>query len=344
MPGFPLDSLIDAKPALEKSCTVLVKQGTKTPIKTAAADWQAPCTALHAAQDSTSVGVVLMRLFNAYKVTSAEGNNGLFTGYYVPLLEASTTRGGDYQTPLYARPADLVEVNLGDFRDALKGQRIAGTVIDGKLKPYADRAAIDKGALNGKAQPLYWAKDPIAVFFLQVQGSGILQLPDGTRRNIGYAAQNGHPYVAIGKELIARGALTPENTSLHTIRAWLQQNPDSATDVLHKNPSYVFFREMKDGATGAAGLVLTPGRSLAVDNKFISYNLPLWLDTTLPDGAPFQRLMVAQDTGGAIIGAVRGDVFFGAGEVAEHTAGLMKQPGDYYVLVPKTVKLDDKAY
>lgn len=344
MPGFALDNLIEAKPALEKSCAVLSKKGTQEPIKTSATDWASACTALRAAQDSASIGVVLMRMFSAYKIESTAGTPGLFTGYYTPLLEASTVRGGPYQTPLYTRPPNLVEVNLGDFRSELKGQRIAGAVIDGKLRPFADRAAIDAGALSGKGLELYWAKDPVAVFFLQIQGSGVLRLPDGTEKNIGYAAQNGHPYKAIGKELIARGALQPENTSLQTIRAWLAENPGEAQRVMQTNPSFVFFRAMDEGATGATGVVLTAGRSLAIDNKFISYHLPLWLDTRLPDGMPFQRLVVAQDTGGAITGVVRGDVFFGAGEQAEHNAGLMKQPGDYYVLLPKIVSADDKAH
>lgn len=330
-----------AKPAFEKSCAVLVKRGSRAPIMTDAKDWQAPCAAIAAAQDDVSLQGVLQRHFSAYSVTSAEGNKGLFTGYYVPLLEASRTRGGEYQTPLYARPNDLVEVNLGDFREELKGQRVAGTVVDGKLKPFADRRAIDNGALNNKGLELYYAKDPVAVFFLQIQGSGVLQLPDGTRRNLGYAAQNGHPYKAIGRELIARGELEAKNTSLQTISAWLKANPTQAASVMQTNPSYVFFRDMKEGATGASGLVLTPEHSLAIDNKFIAYNLPLWLDTTLPDGSAYQRLMLAQDTGGAITGVVRGDVFFGAGDRAEHVAGLMKNAGDYYLLLPKTTVLDE---
>lgn len=343
LPGLLVDDIAASKPALVASCAALQKRGTKTPIETPANAWKGPCSRIETAMDTTSLRSILMDQFIAYKVESKAGKQGLFTGYYVPLLEASRVRGGEYQTPLYARPGDLVEVNLGDFREELKGQRIAGSVVDGKLKPYADRTAIDAGALSGKGLELYWAKDPIAVFFLQVQGSGMLQLPDGTRRNIGYSAQNGHPYKAIGKELIARGELEASNTSLQTIRAWLLAHPDQAAGVMQKNPSYVFFRDMKDGATGAAGVVLTPGRSLAVDNKFISYNLPLWLDTTLPSGQPVQRLMVAQDTGGAITGVVRGDVFFGAGDVAEHNAGLMKQAGEYYILVPQTVRLDEKT-
>lgn len=340
LPGFAADNLIEAKPALDKSCGILKSRGSRTPIQTPAAAWQGPCAALANAQDSASVRSILESQFDAYLVTGQQGKDGLFTGYFVPLIEASTQRGGDYQTPLYARPSDLVEVTLGDFREELKGQRIAGTVVDGKLKPFADRAAIDGGALAGKGLELYWAKDPIAVFFLQIQGSGQLQLPDGSRHNIGYAAQNGHPYKAIGRVLIDRGELEAKNTSLQTIRAWLLAHPDQAASVMQTNPSYVFFRAMKDGATGASGLVLTTERSLAVDNKFISYNLPMWLDTTLPGGATYQRLMVAQDTGGAITGVVRGDVFFGAGDRAEELAGLMKNRGAYYILVPKGIRID----
>lgn len=333
-----------ARPALEKSCAVLVRRGTRGPLQTAAADWQAPCAALLAAETDQAMRQALQQHFAAYQVISQQrGASGLFTGYYVPLLQASLTRGGPYQTPIHARPADLVEVNLGEFRENLRGQRLAGRVENGRLVPYADRAAIRAGALKNKGLELYWAKDPIAVFFMQIQGSGVVQLPDGSMQNVGYAAQNGHVYKAIGKTLIERGALTPEVTSLQTIRAWLQANPAEAEAVMASNPSYVFFQTMARGATGAAGVELTSGRALAVDDAFISYHVPLWLATSLPNGEPYQRLMVAQDTGGAILGVVRGDVFFGAGAEAEELAGTMKQAGEYYILLPKTVAINDAA-
>jgi membrane-bound lytic murein transglycosylase A len=272
----------------------------------------------------------------AWRVLTDPPSAGLFTGYYEPTIRASRTRGGAYQTPIHMRPDDLVEVNLGEFREALKGQRIAGKVVEGKLKPYADRAEIADGALAGRNLEIFWAADPVDVFFMQIQGSGRLQFDDGSTQRVGYAAQNGHVYFAIGKELVRRGALTPDAVSLQTIRAWLQANPGAARDVMNANPSYVFFRPLQTaGPVGSTNVVLTPERSLAVDPKFIPYHTPLWLETTLPNGEPLRRVMVAQDTGGAIVGAVRGDVFFGAGAQAESWAGEMKQPGRYALLLPK---------
>lgn len=340
--NIAVDNLDGAQQALQRSCNVLVKKGTTDPIKTDAIAWTAFCLRVA----NNDVRGALDELV-AWRVVPTPSSDGLFTGYYEPTIEASRTQQGDYTVPIYARPADLVEVNLGDFRETLKGQRIAGRVVDGRLKPYPDRTAIEDGALGDKNLELYYARDPVSVFFLQIQGSGRLQLDDGSVRRVGYAAQNGHVYYAIGKELIKRGHLTSDNVSMQAIRAWLAANPAEGRDVMNTNPSYVFFRELDtDGPQGSTTLVLTPERSLAVDPKFISYHLPLWLETTYPEspsekGMPFTRVMVAQDTGGAITGAVRGDVFFGAGDRAAHLAGLMKQPGRYYVLLPRGIDPND---
>jgi membrane-bound lytic murein transglycosylase A len=240
--------------------------------------------------------------------------------------------------PIYRRPDDLVMVELGDFRADWRGERIAGRVIDGALKPYPDRLAIERGALTGRGLELLWVADPIDAFFLEIQGSGRIALADGSTVRIGYAAQNGHPYVAIGRALVARGALAKDRVSMRTIRDWLASHPGEAGAVMDLNPSYVFFKEIPgDGPVGAQGLVLSPGRSLAVDPKFMPLGVPLWLDVDMPRELTgrLRRLVVAQDTGGAIRGPVRGDLFCGTGAAAGEVAGAMQQRGGYWLLLPK---------
>jgi len=281
--------------------------------------------------------------FQPFAVSAGDDPEGLFTGYYEPLLRGSRKRSDRFRVPLYIRPPDLVTVDLGDFREELKGQRIAGRVEEGALVPYPDRKAIEEGALSGKDLELVWVDDPVDAFFLQIQGSGRVRLDDGTEMRVGYAAQNGHPYFAIGKDLVERGAMSREEVSMQSIRRWLEQNPDLADDVMARNASYVFFEELKgEGPLGAQGVPLTPGRSLAVDLKHWSLGVPVWLDTRAPSprenepDRPLRRLMIAQDTGGAIRGVVRGDVFWGHGEQAAEVAGRMKHPGRMWVLLPRT--------
>ena len=275
------------------------------------------------------------------------GQEGLFTGYYEPLLQGSRERSDRYRVPLYVRPPDLVTVDLGDFREELKGQRIAGRVEEGALVPYPDRKAIEEGALDGRDLELVWVDDPVDAFFLQIQGSGRVRLDDGSEMRVGYAAQNGHPYFAIGKDLIERGALAREEVTMQSIRGWLEQNPDLADDVMARNASYVFFEELKgEGPLGAQGVPLTPGRSLAVDLKHWTLGTPVWLDTRAPSprpgepDRPLRRLVIAQDTGGAIVGVVRGDVFWGHGGDAAEIAGRMKHSGSMWVLLPRAAGLE----
>ncbi len=266
---------------------------------------------------------------------------GLFTGYYEAALDGSLTRGGPYQYPLHTRPDDLVMVDLGAFREDLRGRRIAGRVTDGRLRPYEDRAAITAGDWphTGGEQVLVWVDDPVDAFFLHIQGSGRIKLDDGGEMRVGYAGQNGHVYYAIGRALIESGAVRREDMSMQAIRAWLDRNPHRAQELMNLNPSYVFFRRLDGpGPLGGEGVALTPERSLAIDRSLMPYGMPVWVDIAPPaEGAPaLQRLMVAQDTGGAIRGAVRGDVFWGHGERAEYLAGKMKSEGRYWLLLPKT--------
>jgi membrane-bound lytic murein transglycosylase A len=231
-------------------------------------------------------------------------------------------------------------VELGDFRPELKGQRIAGKVIEGKLKPFASRADIDNGSLAGRGLELAWVDDADAAFFLHIQGSGRVALENGTTLRVGYDGQNGHVYQAIGRTLIQRGELTPENTSMQTIKQWLVAHPQQAASLRQENPSYIFFREIVgDGPIGAQNVALTPQRSLAVDPNFIPYGAPIWLSATHPTqpNTAIRRLLIAQDTGGAIRGAVRGDYFWGAGPEAEELAGVMKSRGAYWLLLPKNI-------
>ena len=208
------------------------------------------------------------------------------------------------------------------------------------MKPYEDRAEIETGKLSAAMdKTLYWVNSPVDVFFLHIQGSGVVVLPDGTSHRIGYDGQNGYPYTAIGKELVARGALDKDNVSMQTIRDWLAQHPVDAVNVMRKNQSYVFFKKLDTGGpVGAEGVVLTPERSLAVDHTVWPYGIPMFVSATDPvQLRPLERLVIAQDTGGAITGSIRGDVFWGGGDDAAHHAGLMKSEGRLWVLFPKTI-------
>lgn len=312
-----------------------------------AADWRVACetAAMLPPDDSAVARAYFEQFFAPVEVRNNRATEGLFTGYYEPGLNGSRRRQGPYQVPLYLKPPDLVMVDLGRFREDLKGRRIAGRVVDGVLAPYPDRAAIQAGVLDGHALELLWVDDAVDAFFLQIQGSGRVRLDDGTVVRVGYAAQNGHPYVAIGRELIDRGAVPREQMSMQAIRDWLVQNPDQAAELFAVNPSFVFFRELgAEGPLGAQGVTLTPERSLAVDRKWHALGVPVWLDAAAPgaDGAAersLRRLMVAQDTGGAIRGPVRGDVFWGHGEEATLVAGGMKHPGRMWLLLPKPLAL-----
>lgn len=343
--NFNDDRLSQALPALQRSCARMINGGDLG-IAGQPQDWAAPCAEIANLKVGNDAGLraTLMRHFEPVLATNNGKAEGLFTGYYEPTLKGARKQSTRYNVPLYGRPNDLITVDLGQFRDNLKGQRIAGKVEGGTLKPYATRGEIDNGALGPKAPVLVWVADPIDAFFLHVQGSGRVELAEGGIFRVGYAAQNGHAYNAIGRSLVARGAMTQEQVSLQSIRAWLAANPTQARAVMAENPSFVFFRELNgDGPLGAQGVVLEPGRSLAVDRSFLNLGLPIWLDAVRPDAdpnkpdLPFRRLMVAQDTGGAIKGPVRGDVFWGHDAQAPEIAGRMKHQGRYFLLLPKAV-------
>jgi membrane-bound lytic murein transglycosylase A len=244
-------------------------------------------------------------------------------------------------------PDDLVQVDLGDFRDALRGDRIAGRVVDHRLVPYDTRAQIDAKGLD-YAHVLFYSDDPVAVFFLHIQGSGRVTLDDGRTLRVAYAGQNGWPYTPIGRALIEENALPREHMSMQAIRTWMTAHPADARRVMEIDKSFVFFKtspvgDPSLGAEGAEGVPLTAGASLAVDNTLHALGVPVFLSATAPDPdssqpeLTFNRLLVAQDMGGAIRGPVRGDVFWGFGPQAESIAGRMKSTGKLYVLLPKPV-------
>ena len=272
----------------------------------------------------------------------AEGgeSQGLITGYYEPLLKGSWQRTDEFRYPLYGVPEDLLIVDLSAIYPELKSMRLRGKLKDNKIVPYYDRAQLDSDESLLQGAEILWVNSLVDVFFLHVQGSGRVQLTDGSTAAVGYANQNGHPYQSIGKVLIEMDELKREGVTLFAIKDWLKENPMRLPEIFAKNPSYIFF-ELRDnqanGPLGSLNVSLTPKRSIAVDRNVIPLGAPVWLQTTLPNEAlsPFNKLMLAQDTGGAIKGHVRADVFWGRGDEAEKMAGLMKQQGQLFVLLPK---------
>lgn len=281
----------------------------------------------------------------ARRSPAAYDPEAVFTGYFEPAYRASRHRAPHFQSPLYPRPDNLVEVDLGAFRDDLNGERIAGLVEQGRLVPYWDRRAINDGALEDSVEPLAWVSAD-DLFFLQIQGSGQLLFGPDDAVRMGYAAQNGQPYTAIGRIMVERGLIKLEDVTMQSIRKWLDNvDHKRARELREQNASYVFFRELDEtadglGPPGAQGVALTPKRSLAVDRRFHTLGAPIWVDIESVagvDDARIQKLMVAQDTGGAIKGPLRGDVFWGAGSFAADIAGKMNARGNFYVLTPRSV-------
>lgn len=351
--GWPDPAPDEALSALRRSCKPILARDpaaafASEPLAGRNSDWQDICRAAEAlAGDGTApsaeqASMFFETWFQPYRVSGDGSTEGLFTGYYEPLLTGSLERI-DHGVPLRRAPGDIVSVDLGTFADDLDGRRVRGRIDGSRLVPYFDRDEIERGALDGRALELLWVDDPIQKFFLQIQGSGLVQLPDGRLLRVGYADQNGRAYRPIGRDLVELGELSREEVSLQTIDAWLRAHPDRADAMMDKNPSYVFFQllgeaDTLEGPLGAQGVPLLAGRSLAVDRRYIPYGAPIWLETRapFPDGErPLRRLMVAQDTGGAIKGGVRGDVFWGSGDLAEFVAGHMNSRGSYYLLLPK---------
>ena len=331
------DNLTLAWPAWMQSCSALANKPA----------WQKACA--EASQlnslssnkpSSAAILTYFKQNFSVYRTTNIDGaDTGINTGYYEPLLKGRRTKSAKYAYPLYATPSDLITVELDSLFPDLKYKRVRGRLVGNKLVPYYNRAEIETDASPIKGKELIYIDDIIDVFFLQIQGSGLVQLDTGEQVHVGYADQNGHSYNSIGRLLIERGELTSANASMNGIKNWVKNNPSKFRDLLNNNPSYVFFRELPaglPGPLGALGVPILAERVLAVDPKFVPLGAPVFLSTTEPNSTkPLKRLMMAQDTGGAIKGGIRADFFWGAGNEAGTKAGAMKQAGKLWVLLPK---------
>ncbi len=365
LPGWSQDAVGQALPGLKRSCAALKSLSPDTtigngPIARPASAWHAACAAIQATPDGdANLRATLEREFMPYRVASATGAGretpkGLFTGYYEAEFNGSLQQGGSYQVPVYGPPRNMIVANLKNFmpksgpvpsgvpevlvgrldaEDAGLGQR--------RLRPYFTREEIDHGrAIADDADVLLWADDPVAVHILHVQGSGRVNLPDGSQIRIGFAGHNGRSFRGIGSILIEAGQLPAGGASMIAVRDWLKQHPDQAAEFMNRNTRYIFFRRIpadSEGPIGAQGITLTPGRSLAVDQRYIPMGSPVWLDLKDPDNVELQRLVVAQDVGSAITGPVRGDYFWGHGEEAFQKAARMKSQGSYFIFIPRPV-------
>lgn len=330
--GFTADDLSAAWPAWLQSCSTLINKP----------QWQPACSAAKTLNKPNKLAVqaYFTQYFNAYSATNQDGTDtGLVTGYYQPLLKGSRTKSSQYPYPLYKQPADLITVELADVHPELKYKRVRGKLVGNKLVPYNTRAEIEASPSPLSGNELVWINDIIDVFFLQVQGSGLVKLDNGGELHVGYADQNGQAYNSIGRALIDRGELTADQASMQSIKNWARNNLGKLRDLLNSNPSYVFFRELPaglPGPLGAMGVPIAAERSVAIDPKYIPLGAPIFLSTTQPNSQiPLKRLMMAQDTGGAIKGGVRADFYWGAGNEAGAKAGAMKQQGKIWVLLPK---------
>lgn len=340
LPGWTDDRLGDALAALRRSCARLVALAPETPVGpqalgARAGDWHAACAAAEA--PNVDARALFEAQFVPFAASGKDGAEGTYTGYYEPELAVDAARSDGYATPILARPPELVTVDLGQFREEWRNRTVSGHVVDGHLRPYHTRAQIVAGALNGRGLELAWARDPVDVFFLHIQGSGVLRFPDGRAQRVAFDGQNGYAYTAIGAELVRDGAMALADVSMQSIRAWLAAHPAEAPALMDRNRSYIFFKTVSDGPWGASGVILTAERSLAVDTAFIAYGLPVFLDIDDPraSGARLQRLLIAQDRGGAIRGPVRGDFFWGTGTQAGEAAGLMRARGRSWLLLPR---------
>jgi len=333
LPGWMDDDMQPALSAFITSCPSLRKHP----------EWLAACQEAQEVdlQDGLAVRNFFQSRFIPHRLNNPDGTDrGLITGYYVPDLMGSRTPTERFRYPILGVPDDLLVIDLGALHPDLKGRRLRGRLDGRRVVPYWSRAEIDAGQAPLEGKELFWVEDPVELFFLHIQGSGRISLPDGERIMVNYADQNGHPYRSIGKLLLESGALTRDQMSLQNIKAWGKQHPEQVKRLLGENPSYVFFASAGEDLTsppGALGYPLTPERSLAIDPSAIPLGAPVFIATTWPySSQPLQRLMVAQDTGGAIKGTVRADFFWGLGNEAGARAGRMKQEGRLWVLLPRS--------
>lgn len=314
-------------------------------------EWSAVCASAQtqSMSDAASARRFFEANFTPYRILQMQGSqqtadSGLITGYYEPLLHGSRKPSASFPVPLYAPPDDMLTIELGELYPELKGKRVRGRVQGRKVVPYFSRAELN-GQPSLKGKELVWVTNAVDAFFLEVQGSGRVQLNDGATIRLAYADQNGQPYRSIGRYLVDRGEMTLDQASAQEIRRWVAEHPERKQEVLNANPSVVFFREERiddpaQGPKGALGVPLTAGRSIAVDPQFVPLGAPVFLATTQPNSdVPLKRLVMAQDTGGAIRGINRADLFWGFGAAAGESAGRMRQQGRMWLLWPRGVAL-----
>jgi membrane-bound lytic murein transglycosylase A len=329
LPGWDSDDLAGVEGALELQCALTSPPGA----------WPVLCREFE--QQRANLKNWIANRFRAWPLLAADGNpQGLITGYYEPLVEGSRSRENDSQVPIYRKPADMLRVEVTERdTDASTPPQSRGRLAGDRVLPYFTRLEIES-ALPLAGQELFWIDDAVDAYFLQIQGSGRVKLRDGTIVRVGYADHNGHPYRAIGRVLVDRGALAPDDANAESIKRWLRANRQAGLGVMRENPRFVFFRELAAsradlGPPGSLSVALTPMRSIASDPRVVPPGSLAYLDTSHPStGGPIQRIVVSQDTGAAITGAVRADLFWGFGEDAERNAGLMRQRGRLWLLWP----------
>ena len=304
--------------------------------------WQAVCSAAESLNNPKKSQILdyFKNNFAVYRATNMDGSNtGLITGYYEPIIKGSRVKSDKYRYPMYSRPDDLITVELASIYPELANKRVRGRLVGTKLIPYYNRGEIETDTSPLQGKELLWVDDAVELFFLQIQGSGMVHFENGEKLHIGYADQNGQAYQSIGRLLIDKGELTADKASMQGIKDWAKNNSSKLRELLNANPSYVFFRELPvglPGPIGALGAPILAERAVAIDPKFIPLGAPVFLSTTFPNSnKALNRLMMAQDTGGAIKGGVRADFFWGAGYEAGKQAGGMKQQGKIWVLLPK---------
>lgn len=330
--SFESDNVLLTWTAWLRSCSVLKQKDTWKKVCDLADDIKEP--------SDENIKNYFKKYFNLYSANNMDGSDtGTITGYYQPILKGSKVKTSHYKVPLYTTPKDLITVDLSDVYPELKSKRLRGKLAGNKLIPYLSRAEIDGQGSPLAGNEIVWVEDPVEAFFLEIQGSGIIQFDNGEAMQIGYADQNGYPFKAIGSTLVQKKEITMAEASMEGIKNWARKNITKLREFLNMNASYVFFRKLPNdlpGPIGALGVSIEAERSVAIDPKFIPLGAPVFLSTTQPNTSePLERLMVAQDTGGAIRGGVRADFYWGSGDEAGRKAGSMKQQGKIWTLLPR---------
>lgn len=340
LPDWNKDNFKEIIPVFSKNCTSIIKNKNEfiysSKIKIKTSSYKDICNRFINKNIHTSADMkkFLENEFIPYSISDGNNYEGKFTSYYEAEIRASFEKTSKYKYPIYGRPSDLIEINLSDFGDNLPKVRLVGRIKDNKFIPYYNRREIENNGIE--APVIMWGDDLVDIHFMQIQGSAIAHMSDGSDLRVGYADNNGHKFRGIGGILLSKKIIEPKDASMTKIREWLRKNPDKAADLMAENERFIFQKiSDADGPLGALGVSLTAGRSLAVDNYYIPLGAIMWLDTYTPDNKNIRKIVFAQDIGSAIKGIVRGDYFWGHGEQALKQAGRMNSVGKYYILAPK---------